>query len=388
MNKFFLVLLSNRFISLISEYGYTILLNIIIAQISIQFVMLFWLIKALAALLSMKISSNIFITNKKAFLITLEILKGAFIAFIIIFKTSYVVLFIVFLIEIINVLFNSTVYSTVPKIIGENKLIKFNSLYTSVGSISYFAAPLLVGLLIDTNENLLFFIYSFLLVLGAVTLLLLPGDLNGNERDSKIKKEKVSFFGSFDIISKNNIVFNMFITSLITGTLGVVFDAYEVIFIIDSLGVSKQLYSFSLSFLAIVFLLVSFSVSFVKKITNFYKVYGFGFLLYLFYLIIFGNATNIFMILVSYIFLAAGQIILGVAETNYQQTHLNSQELNQIYTVSAVLNQFFGGMSVMLFGMIPLLSNNIRRTNMILSVIVVLISSVFFLSMISKKKEA
>ena len=37
----------NRFSSLISEYGYTILINILLSRISVQLVMYFWVVKCL-----------------------------------------------------------------------------------------------------------------------------------------------------------------------------------------------------------------------------------------------------------------------------------------------------------------------------------------------------
>lgn len=65
MNKFSVLLLSNRFISLLSEYGYTILLNIILAHISIQLVMLFWIVRATSAIIAMKINGKFHFFNKK-----------------------------------------------------------------------------------------------------------------------------------------------------------------------------------------------------------------------------------------------------------------------------------------------------------------------------------
>lgn len=389
MNKYFTVFLSNRFISLISEYGYSILLNIILAQISVHLVMFFWLFKAIAALFSVKINSYMNILNKKIFLIMLEILKAMLILLIIFFKRSYGILPIVFLIETINVLFNSTIYSITPKVISKERLIKFYSLYTSIGSISYFIAPLFVGIFLNVNENILFFIYAFLLCIGASLLFLLPKELTKfktEENNKKKKKTSFSFFEDFKIVSKDKFIFNMFITSLITGTLGLIFDAYEVIFITKTLGISSQVYSYLLSFLAVIFLLTSFVISFKKEFKNIYFSYGMGLFLYILYLLFFGNSRNLIMIIISYICLAIGQTVMGISETNYRQNHLNSHELAQIYTVSSSIDKFLGGMFVVTVGVIPNFSAYIANFNALLSIAVAMLVSIIFCVLLYKKR--
>lgn len=85
-------------------------------------------------------------------------------------KDNFFVLVIVFMLEVLNILFNSTMYSIVPKVIDSAHLIKFNSLYTAIASISYFLAPLFVGLFVNFNQDVLFMIYSILLLIGAFIL--------------------------------------------------------------------------------------------------------------------------------------------------------------------------------------------------------------------------
>ena len=319
----------------------------------------------------------------------LEILKAMLILLIIFFKRSYGILPIVFLIETINVLFNSTIYSITPKVISKERLIKFYSLYTSIGSISYFIAPLFVGIFLNVNENILFFIYAFLLCIGASLLFLLPKELikfKTEENNKKKKRTSFSFFEDFKIVSKDKFIFNMFITSLITGTLGLIFDAYEVIFITKTLGISSQVYSYLLSFLAVIFLLTSFVISFKKEFKNIYFSYGMGLFLYILYLLFFGNSRNLIMIIISYICLAIGQTVMGISETNYRQNHLNSHELAQIYTVSSSIDKFLGGMFVVTVGVIPNFSAYIANFNALLSIAVAMLVSIIFCVLLYKKR--
>ncbi|MBC7032566.1 MFS transporter, partial [Salmonella enterica subsp. enterica serovar Enteritidis] len=80
-----------------------------------------------------------------------------------------IVLLVVFIIEVVNVLFSSLLYSCVPIIIDKDSLIKFNARYTSIGSVSYFSAPLIVGLFINKSHFLLFAVYALLLIVGATS---------------------------------------------------------------------------------------------------------------------------------------------------------------------------------------------------------------------------
>ena len=56
-NKNATIIYANRFISLIAEYGYTILINIYLSRISVRFVMYFWAVKLLASLVAKKVKN-------------------------------------------------------------------------------------------------------------------------------------------------------------------------------------------------------------------------------------------------------------------------------------------------------------------------------------------
>lgn len=370
MNKFSVLLLSNRFISLLSEYGYTILLSIILAHISIQLVMLFWIVRATSAIIAMKINGKFHFVNKKKALIIFEILKALLIALIMLCKDNFFVLIIVFMIEILNILFNSTMYSIVPKVIDSAHLIKFNSLYTAIASISYFLAPLFVGLFVNFNQDVLFVIYSILLLIGAFILVWLPALILDTEKKNQKPNRKIRNWREFEVLYKNKLIFNMIVTSTLVGTLGVLFDAYEVVFITRHLKISNQAYSFSLSFLAIIFLIVSLMMSLKKDIVNFNKLYFGGLFTYILYLVVFANARNITMILISYVLLAVGQTIMGTVETNYQQKNLTHEELADVYTSTSTLNQCCSGIVVFVVGNIPNLSHVLANVFSISSIIV------------------
>ena len=145
----------------------------------------------------------------------------------------------------------------------------------------------------------------------------------------------------------------MVMMTILLQSVGVLYDAYEVIFLIKDIGISSQAYSFSLSFLAIVFLATSSILSF-KSLTKYspMTVYLLGSLVYLGYVVVFPFVPNLSIVLLSYIFLAVGQTISGISQNVYLQEKLNPLQLNNLYLKIEVLNQVLTGIVVFVSGML------------------------------------
>ena len=321
----------NRFSSLISEYGYTILINILLSRISVQLVMYFWVVKCLAAIVTNRINISNSKLSRKYLLILLEITK-AILLFLLGFGLNHIiVLLVVFIIEVVNVLFSSLLYSCVPIIIDKDSLIKFNARYTSIGSVSYFLAPLFVGLFINNISTL-------------------------NLKEER-KKQNLNIT-LFNILRSKKIAL-VLLSGVIVGSIGVVYDTYEVVYLTKYLGISDSMYSFSLSFLAVSFLVMSFLLSFVKQISSHMKAFALGLSFYVLYLLLFSTSSNIYTVLMSYVFLAIGQTMMGIIETNYFQLSLNMKELQKLYIYSETLHSVFSGIAVLVIGSFAFLSSHL-----------------------------
>ena len=346
----------NRFSSLISEYGYTILINILLSRISVQLVMYFWVVKCLAAIVTNRINISNSKLSRKYLLILLEITK-AILLFLLGFGLNHIiVLLVVFIIEVVNVLFSSLLYSCVPIIIDKDSLIKFNARYTSIGSVSYFLAPLFVGLFINKSHFLLFAVYALLLIVGATSLLFLP-NISTLKLKEERKKQNLNIT-LFNILRSKKIAL-VLLSGVIVGSIGVVYDTYEVVYLTKYLGISDSMYSFSLSFLAVSFLVMSFLLSFVKQISSHMKAFALGLSFYVLYLLLFSTSSNIYTVLMSYVFLAIGQTMMGIIETNYFQLSLNMKELQKLYIYSETLHSVFSGIAVLVIGSFAFLSSHL-----------------------------
>ena len=338
----------NRFSSLISEYGYTILINILLSRISVQLVMYFWVVKCLAAIVTNRINISNSKLSRKYLLILLEITKAILLLLLGFGLNHIIVLLVVFIIEVVNVLFSSLLYSCVPIIIDKDSLIKFNARYTSIGSVSYFLAPLFVGLFINKSHFLLFAVYALLLIVGATSLLFLPNISTLNLKEER-KKQNLNIT-LFNILRSKKIAL-VLLSGVIVGSIGVVYDTYEVVYLTKYLGISDSMYSFSLSFLAVSFLVMSFLLSFVKQISSHMKAFALG--------LSFSTSSNIYTVLMSYVFLAIGQTMMGIIETNYFQLSLNMKELQKLYIYSETLHSVFSGIAVLVIGSFAFLSSHL-----------------------------
>ena len=167
--------------------------------------------------------------------------------------------------------------------------------------------------------------------MGATSLLFLPNISTLNLKEER-KKQNLNIT-LFNILRSKKIAL-VLLSGVIVGSIGVVYDTYEVVYLTKYLGISDSMYSFSLSFLAVSFLVMSFLLSFVKQISSHMKAFALGLSFYVLYLLLFSTSSNIYTVLMSYVFLAIGQTMMGIIETNYFQLSLNMKELQKLYIYS------------------------------------------------------
>ncbi|GAA3198494.1 hypothetical protein [Lentilactobacillus kefiri] len=111
-------ILLNRLISLTAQYGYTVALNIILAQISINSVMFLWCTKIIGSFLSVPVNTWLsHIHNKKPLLITLELVKAGMFLLLPLFFHHWILFVGVLLIEIVGDVFGGNLVALIPKLV-------------------------------------------------------------------------------------------------------------------------------------------------------------------------------------------------------------------------------------------------------------------------------
>ena len=347
-NKNATIIYANRFISLIAEYGYTILINIYLSRISVRFVMYFWAVKLLASLVAAKVKNYLPQSNSRMVLFSIEAMKTILLILLSFYFESPVLFLLVFLLEICHTLFSSKLYAMAPNLIASNNLICFNSVYTSIGSLSYFLAPMIVGVNLTHHQHYLFVLYALLVLIGSIGLLFMHIQMN---EDKKTKQaEKVRHNYQFMSIMRHPTAFLMMMVIGLLSSIGVLFDTYEVRYLIQGIGLSEQQYSFSLSFLAGCFLVTSVLLSFKKEFKSPKNVFLIGMFIYILYLILFSFAKSYFQVLFSYILLAVGQTIAGLVQNVYVQQSLPDEEIQNYMVWDEVLSRSISGGFVLAVG--------------------------------------
>ena len=377
------IIFFNRFLSLIIEYGYAIALSIIFSKISVDYVLGLWIAKFMGGLLA-NIGHTFLgkISNKKYVLIGIELLKACSLALIYLSMKSVFVFVLIVLTEVLTTYFNSLLSSIISLVVPKESLRQFNSIYTMIGSASYFLAPMVVGIWSSLDLGRLFLIYSLLTVLATLLLFRLdaliinPDNVTG-DNDLKTEKE----FG----MTGKTILLIIVLATLLLQSVGVLYDAYEVIFLTNDIGISSQAYSFSLSFLAIIFLATS-SILSLNKWSNYSPIKGYllGSLVYVGYLVAFPLVSNLTGVLISYIFLAIGQTVSGISQSIYLQERLKPQELSTLYLKLEVVNDVLTGSMVFLSGMLIKRDIQVSLIYMIYSFIIII--TVFGILVVAKKR--
>lgn len=356
-----LSILINRFLSLVVEYGYSIGLTILLSKISINHIIWLWLIKSLGSVAALEIEKRITMLhlNKKYVLLSTEIIKSIVLLFMPFFIGNYFLFVLVFLVEIMNGLFSSNLLSTIPYIIKKEDISKFSSSITFVGSISYFIAPMIVGIFTNFDLKILFTMYSLSLFLSSLFLLKLPNNIHEKNADENTKNEQVN---SKEKIKISSILQGYPLLLLMLGILiplesiATFFDAFEVVYITQILNFSDQFYSFSLSFLAIVFLLTSFGLSIVKIKSNILSFFSLGVLFYIGYLLVYVNSSTQLTILLSFLLLGIGQTIFGLMFNTYVMTEVRSDFQSTTFLYYSTIMKFASTAIVVVTGF---LQNNI-----------------------------
>lgn len=207
---------------------------------------------------------------------------------------------------------------------------------------------MIVGVNLTHHQHYLFVLYALLVLIGSIGLLFIHIQMN---KDKKTKQaEKVRHNYQFMSIMRHPTAFLMMMVIGLLSSIGVLFDTYEVRYLIQGIGLSEQQYSFSLSFLAGCFLVTSVLLSFKKEFKSPKNVFLIGMFIYILYLILFSFAKSYFQVLFSYILLAVGQTIAGLVQNVYVQQSLPDEEIQNYMVWDEVLSRSISGGFVLAVG--------------------------------------
>lgn len=327
--------------------------------------MLLWCTKILGSFLSVPANTWVNnIQNKKPLLIVLEVVKsGMFLSLPFLFH--HWSLFIgVLLIEIIGDVFSGNLVGLIPKIVNKNGLSRFNAAITSVGSISYFLGPMLVGLLQGQSQALLFYLYGGITFLGGLTLFALPAikydiQRSGHDIRNNVKEDILRAFKALTAVKG---LAGFYFIYILLDNMGTGLDSFEIIFVTKIVGISSAQYAFSLSFLAIVFLIVSSVLAVTNLRLPYHIIFQIGAVIFASYAIVLVVSRNLATVLVSYILLAVGSTIAGNMLDNLIQTKVSDESRTQIFVIEDVFTNVLAAITVFALGFVQNVGLDITGT--------------------------
>ncbi|MDH5109629.1 hypothetical protein OSJ82_11720, partial [Lentilactobacillus kefiri] len=231
---------------------------------------------------------------------------------------------------------------------------RFNAAITSVGSISYFIGPMLVGLFQGQQQALLFYIYSGITFLGGLTLFALPSIKFDNPTSYEGTKRNVKsdIVNSLKALKTVKGLAGFYLIFILFDNMGTGLDSFEVIFVTKVVGITSAQYAYSLSFLAIVFLIVSSVLAFVNLRLPYHLAFQIGTLIFGSYAIMLVVSQNLAMVLLSYVLLAIGSTIAGNMLENMIQTQITDENRTQIFVIEDVFTNVLAAVTVFTLGLI------------------------------------
>ncbi|GAF36186.1 MFS transporter [Lentilactobacillus farraginis] len=347
-------ILLNRLISLTAQYGYTVALNIILAKISVNSVLFLWCAKIVGSLLSLPANRQLNrIQNKKTLLISLEIAKAGIFGVMPLLFRHWLLFGLVLLVEIISDVFDGNLTAFVPKVVERENLSRFDASITSVGSISYFVGPLLVGVLQGQPESLLFYIYGLVTFLGGLTLWLLPiVEFESNRRETGLSLLKLDFVQAIRAILSVKGLAAICLVYLLLDNMGTGLDSFEIIFVTKIIGLTAAQYAFSLSFLAVVFLIVSAALAFWRIGLRSQTVFQIGAVIYIGYAVVMLISRQFGILLVSYTLLAIGLTLMGNMVDNLIQINIDDENRSQVFILESMLTNILSAVTVFVLGIL------------------------------------
>lgn len=363
LNKVTLSILINRFFALLADSGYIIALSIFLSNRSVFSIMFLWISKSFGDLVALGLNKFLlhYRISFKLKLFLSDFLKGF--SFILIFfnlSSVYIFLLIIF-IEILNTIFSASLSSVVPQVMPESKLKQFNSIYATIGSVTYFLAPMLVGgSFLTQSPEYIFLIYGLFTSISSFLLLFIPQQ--SSDRNEQSLKYTVNSIDFIKYLPKEVILFSLIY--IVSQIFTILFDSYEVIYLIQDVGITESQYSFSLSYLAVVYLVVSSSYIFFSKHLNNINIFKIGMIAFFLYLSFFTSGINLITVLTSYTFLGMALTLMGIELTTLIQRKLNSNDINRLILLQDFIQSSLSTLLVIIIGTLSV--DNISFQNMYL----------------------
>lgn len=199
----------------------------------------------------------------------------------------------------------------------------------------------------------MFYIYGLVTFLGGLTLWLLPiVEFESNRRETGLSLLKLDFVQAIRAILSVKGLAAICLVYLLLDNMGTGLDSFEIIFVTKIVGLTAAQYAFSLSFLAVVFLIVSAALAFWRIGLRSQTVFQIGAVIYVGYAVVMLISRQFGILLVSYTLLAIGLTLMGNMVDNLIQINIDDQNRSQVFILGSMLTNILSAVTVFVLGIL------------------------------------
>lgn len=346
----------NRFFSLVGDYAYIVALSLVVAKVSPTAVMMFWIAKGLGNMMAIPFVGIIDHTNKKMVLITTDVIRGVLILTIPLFFESWFLFIIIGLVSFLGPFFMGAINPVITSLTNKDNRYRVNSFVGMISSASYFVGPLLGGILLIKSDSFPFIFQGMAMIITASLFFFLKGEYKYIEENHRKNDQKLfsltDLWEGLNYIVKDKIIFLAILSNTLYLSVAVAIDAYEVLFLTNTLGFSDLDYSFALSYLGVAFIVAGFFNTLIGEKLNKLTLYIIGISTASISNLIFSLSSNILSVYASFTLLAIGLTLLNTALQTINQTHIPIEMQGKIVSIQSILPNIATVFSIIIAGML------------------------------------
>lgn len=315
---------ANRTISLFGDSVFNVVISLILSNINIYAVTVYWIIKLITPIIP-----RIFINKfdeflcKKNSLMIIEIFRGVLSLTLIPLinyqsKFSFIILLInLFGLSLLAHLFYITFNSLIQVLYTGKDKNRLNSTIYTLSSIVYFIGPLIAAATVEHS-------YTISIVIQAISFFITAPMIKKICNEDKLKKNKsfsnenrkVSF--KLDIFKYKKLMHIVLFTSTVM-CLTTVIDTYEVIFVTKNVGLSDSKYALLISISGLFFSITAVFNNYLSGKYNVNKLFNLGSIIFCFGNFVFAISTNFSQLIISYFIIALGYSVYNTTTVSILQ---------------------------------------------------------------------
>lgn len=290
-------------------------------------------------------------TNKKYILLLCDLVRAALLVALVFDLSQIMIYLVVFVLSLLNTIFNSTLQASIPLIVEKDKLLKANSGLQTAESFAVIFGPVVGGILTSSfGEDLAFLVDSLTYIISFALIVVLSFQVEAKqEKENSWIKE---FRSGLALITQNSIIrflilsYALFSFSIAFVNVTAIGYAHEV------LNAGIKGYGFIESAWGGGMVLGGLSLTTVLKRANLGIMYISSLLITGMAIVLITGLPRLIPVLFFFFIIGVGNIVISILSATALQQIVPDQLRGKVFTVRVALLQFSSLVSMGLAGLL------------------------------------